>query len=103
MNNSKTINLYPKPSATTAPQQLTVSSSAVSLTSTTWLPADAYFLIEVQSNSMYVSFDGTTPSVTNGFIYTSGTREVWSSKRAAAAKFIQVSAGGKVQSQPMVD
>ena len=66
-------------------------------------PEDAYFLIEVQSNSMYVSFDGTTPSISNGFIYTSGTREVWSSKRAKAAKFIRVSADGKVQSQPMVD
>jgi len=103
MNNSKTINLYPKPSATTAPEQLAVSSTAVGLTSTTWLPEDAYFLIEVQSNSMYVSFDGTTPSVSNGFIYISGTREVWSSKRAKAAKFIRVSADGKVQSQPMVD
>ena len=97
----KTVNLYPKPNGSTG-TRVAVATSAVAL-GITFAQTEYYALVEIQTNDMYVTFDGTTPSATNGFKYTAGTRETWSRQRAAAAKFIQVSAGGAVMVQPLTD
>lgn len=101
MNLAKTINLHPKPSAT-AGVRTAVSTTAVA-SGVTPLATDYYALVEIQTNDMYVTFDGTTPSGTNGFKYTAGTRETWSKQRLLAAKFIRVSADGAVMVQPLTD
>lgn len=101
MNISKTLNLYPKPSAT-AGVRTTVSTSSVQ-TGVTFAVTDYYALVEMQTNDAYVTFDGTTPSATNGFKYVAGTREIWSKQRAAAANFIRVSADGAVMVSALTD
>jgi len=101
MNVLKTLNLYPKASAS-AGVRTVVSTTAVQ-SAATFAVTDYYALVEMQTNDAYVTFDGTTPSATNGFRYTAGTREIWSSQRLRAAKFIRVSADGAVMVQPLTD
>lgn len=101
MNLVKNVNLHPKPSAT-AGVRTAVSSTAVQ-SGITFSATDYYALVEVQANDAYVTFDGTTPSATNGFKYIAGTRETWSRQRVQAAKFIRVSADGAVMVQPLTD
>lgn len=101
MNVLKTINLYPKPSAT-AGVRTAVSTTAVG-SSATFAVTDYYALVEIQTNDMYVTFDGTTPSATNGFKYTAGTRETWSRQQVSKARFIRISADGAVMVQPLTD
>ena len=89
--NSRTSNLYlgnPNPNATN--QNLTVSSSAVSLTAP---HGDTdYVIIDVQDNDVYVTFDGTTPSASNGHVLPDGQGLlVISANAARAAKFLRYS------------
>lgn len=101
--NSRTSNLYlgnPNPNATN--QNLTVAGSAVSITAPN-IDTD-YVVIDVQDNDIYVTFDGTTPSATNGHILPKAQGLLVISKNAAkAAKFIQVSGSAVVHATQFVD
>jgi len=69
-------------------QRLTVSTAAVGFASS--FPDNArYVLVEVQTNPLYVTFDGSTPSATNGYAYAAGTREIWSKAQAQLAKAVR--------------
>jgi hypothetical protein len=102
MHLTKNINLYPKPAAGVAMQEIAVSTSAVSLTAFTG--ATTYY-VEVQAklNSVYYTTDGSTPSATNGHILASGERVVWSRQRANAAKFLQNSGAARIVASPLTD
>lgn len=63
----------------------------------------SYVLLNVKANSVYATFDGTTPSSTNGVILPSGYLENWSSHAARAAKFIQNSGAARVVGVPLTD
>lgn len=101
--NTRTSNLYlgnPNPNATN--QNLTVAGSSVSLT-TPHKDTD-YVVIDVQDNDVYVTFDATTPSATNGHILPKGQGLlVISANAAKAAKFIQVSGSAVVHGTQFVD
>ena len=88
MNLVKSINFYPKPNGTKADERLTVSSSVVPF-STVWDITTQYVLLDVQNADVMVTFDGSTPSTTNGHRMYAGTNAIWSRQAAAAAKFIR--------------
>jgi len=102
--NSRTSNLYlgnPNPNATN--QNLTVSSSAVSLTAPH--KDTDYVIIDVQDNDVYVTFDGTTPSASNGHVLPDGQGLlVISANAARAAKFLRYSSSdGVIHATQFVD
>lgn len=101
--NSRTSNLYlgnPNPNATN--QNLAVAGSPVSFAA---LNIDTdYVIIDVQDDDVYVTFDGTTPSASNGHILPRAQGLlVISANAAKAAKFIQVSGGSVVHATQFVD
>lgn len=85
-------NLYPYPSVSAgtpvADQRLTVSTVAVSF-ATAFNASTNMVLVNVQNADVFVTYDGSTPSATNGHKLVSGYEEFWSTARAAAAKFIR--------------
>jgi len=101
--NSRISNLYignPNPNGT--PENLAVAGSEVSLAA---LHIDTdYVLIDIQDNNVWVTFDNTTPSASNGHLLVKEQGLIVLSKNAAkAAKFIQVSAAAVIQSTEFVD
>jgi hypothetical protein len=101
LNNTKAVNLYPKPNKGFPLITLAVSTTPVSpatLDVTTY-----YVLVEVQGNSVYATFDGSTPSSTNGHIYAAGYRDFWSRQMIDAATFLQNSGAAKIVMSPFAD
>ncbi len=89
MNNSLIVNLYPVPSGETD-ERLTVSSSAVSLTGAWTASKTKYVLIDIQGADVMVTFDGSTPTASNGHLFKSTlTPFFWHRDTARVAKFIR--------------
>ena len=91
-------NILPKPTYSTAgrtdgtsaqvtAQRLTVTNAATSTFSAFNARTDVV-VFDVQVANVYCTFDGTTPSATNGHILTYGTAYTWSTAAAIAAKFV---------------
>lgn len=81
-------------------ERLTVSSVAVSF-ATTWPNSATHVFIDVQDNDVMVTFDGSTPTSSNGHRFRSGDSAVWSKATATAAKFIRQGASdGVVHATP---
>jgi hypothetical protein len=87
--NSHITNLYPIPNGTIAGENLAVSTSAVQFAA---FDSDTkYVMIDVQDDSVYVTFDDSTPSATNGHIMLKEQGLiVLNAVAAKAAKFIRV-------------
>ncbi|MGA1375871.1 MAG: hypothetical protein ACO32S_04565 [Steroidobacteraceae bacterium] len=103
MQITKAVNLYPKPNGTKADERLTVSTTAVQF-ATTFDITTNYVLVDVQDADVMVTFDGSTPTATNGHRYNSGAREYWSRQKAQAAKFIrQAGTDAAVQASQFTD
>jgi mevalonate kinase len=85
-------NLYPYPTvsnnASVADQRLTVSSTAVSF-ATAFNASTNMVLVNVQTADVFVTYDGSDPTTTNGHKLVAGYEEFWSKARASAAKFIR--------------
>ena len=94
--NSHVTNLYPSPNGTVAGQNLAVSTSVVQFAA--FHTDTKYVMIDVQDNSVYVTFDNSTPSATNekGLI-------ILKAETAKAAKFIRASADAVVQVSQFLD
>lgn len=101
MQLTKAINLYPKPHSPQTLQEIVVSTSVVSLA--VFNLQTHYVLLEVKNNSVFVTFDNSTPSATNGHVLASGYREMVSRQTAQAAKFIQNSGAARVIASPFTD
>jgi hypothetical protein len=101
MNNSLVVNLYPQPTGE-ADQRLTVSTAVVSLDANWTSSKTKYILVDVQTNDVMVTFDGSNPSSTNGHLFKAGVQPfLWNKETARLAKFIR--AGGSdaaVQATP---
>ena len=87
--------LYLKPTvrsnAAVSGQSLTVSSTSVSLAATTQFDKDTNAVVlDIQSNNVYCTFDGQTPSSSVGHILYAGQNYTWSKAAAITAKFIRV-------------
>lgn len=103
MHLTKAVNFYPKPNGTKADERLTVSSAVVQF-STTWDITTQYLVIDVQNADVMVTFDGSTPSATNGHRLYAGTNATWSRQAATAAKFIrQGSTDAAIQASQFTD
>jgi hypothetical protein len=92
-------NLYPHPTPGGTDERLAVSSSAVPFT-TAWRTAASglhkFVVIDVQTNDVMVTFDGSTPTSTNGHRFYAGEKATWSVQAATTAQFIRVSADAVV-------
>ena len=101
MANSNVPNLYPVPSAVVVGERKTVSSSAVQLAATDWSFANSkYVQWQCQTDSIYVTFDGSTPSSTNGFELSALQSGTWDLVTAKAAKMIRKTNDAYLYAQP---
>jgi hypothetical protein len=74
-------------------QALTVSSAVVTLAATTAFNTLTQFVtVDVQTNDVYCTFGGDTPSTSNGHRLYAGQNYTWSKQAALSAKFIRASA-----------
>lgn len=84
--------LYPKPTysagALVAGQALAITSTATSQFATAFNASTDMIVLDVQTGNTYCTFDGTTPSSTNGHILYVGTAYTWSKAAANSAKFV---------------
>lgn len=81
-------------------QRLTVSNSAVALSAIT--DDASHVFVDFQSAAVMVTFDGSTPTSTNGHRYASGSSATWSKATATAARFIREgSTDGVVHCTPL--
>ena len=78
MANTFSVNLYPLPAPGATLQKLTVSTAAVPYAANFYDGKVKFVLFEVQGGGVYVTFDGSTPSSSNGHLYAVNTREFWS-------------------------
>lgn len=70
--------------------QITVSSTAVTLSSSETIPAKAsHVLVQFNDATARVTFDGTTPTASLGFRYVTGSSAYWPRKMWLAAKAIR--------------
>lgn len=69
----------------------TVSTTAIALGTTDVVDPVAipFLLVEVKTNGISVTFDGTTATASNGHLLASGYREVWSAQKWNAASVIR--------------
>jgi hypothetical protein len=100
MANTFSVNLYPLPAPGATLQKLAVSTAPVSYASTFYDGKVKFVLFEVQVGGVYVTFDGSTPSSSNGHLYAVNTREFWSANRADEAKFIRATVDATVYGSP---
>jgi hypothetical protein len=101
MQLTKAVNLYPKPHVGKTLQEIAVATSVVQLSA--FDLQTHYVLVEVKTASVYVTFDNSTPSSTNGHSLAAGYRDFWSRQTAQAAKFIQNSGAARVVASPFTD
>lgn len=91
-----------KPMDGGADQHLAVSSSAVQATAIT-NPQPSHVLVQAQGADVRVTFDGGTPSASNGMQMPALTAFVWHYTTLSAAKFIKEgSTDAVVYIQPLV-
>jgi hypothetical protein len=93
--------MVPPNTTTELGYRLTVSSSAVSLSSGNVGDTCKYVMLQVQTAAVYCTYDGTTPSATNGLYV--GVNEKTYVQRALALrmKFLRATAAdGYVMAQP---
>lgn len=69
----------------------TVSTSVVeaATVSGTIATESTHFLVGIQTNGVYVTFDGTVPSGTNGHAYAAGYQDFWTKQMIAKARWIR--------------
>jgi len=71
-------------------QRLTVDATAGGLQfATAFNAATTCVLVDVQTAGVYVTFDNSAPTTTNGHYLAAGTSYTWSKATATAAKFIR--------------
>ncbi len=86
--NSYVVNLHPIPNGTQPGETLSVNNAAVYQFATAFHPRTSCCYITVSSHPIYVTFDGSTPSSTNGNELASGFEGWWSKEAARLAKMI---------------
>lgn len=86
--NSYVVNLYPIPNEFGPGEALDVTNAAVSQFATSFDPKTSCCYVTTSGGSFYVTFDGSTPSSTNGHLLASPYGEWWSKESARVAKFL---------------
>lgn len=98
-------NFAPKPSVTAggvpiAGQRLAVAGSAVAFAA--FNVNTNLLIVDCQVSDLYVTFDGTVPSSTNGAQLYAGNSYAWNVATAQNARFIQQSSAGTIQGYEFV-
>ncbi len=79
--------LVPTPGATD--ERLAVSTGAVQLAYANWNEKTRAIILDVQTDNVMVTFDGSTPTATNGHDLIAGEKYTYHREMAKAAKFIR--------------
>lgn len=87
--NSFVVNLYPKPNGTAASQNLTVAGTAVQFDSTNFDYKTNAFFVTVHAAAIIVTFDGTTPTASNGHVLPNAWYGWWSKDAVLSAKLLR--------------
>lgn len=87
--NSFVVNLYPKPNGTAPSQNLSVEETVVQFNSTNFDYKTNAFFVTVHSHAVIVTFDGTTPSASNGHVLPANWYAFWSKDAVLAAKLLR--------------
>lgn len=91
MANARIVNTpsqaIPQNSATHA--QNTVSNSAEAVVDFTLSSGTTHVLVQFNGADARVTFDGTSPTATKGFVYKDGASAYWTRQMAVAAKAIR--------------
>lgn len=88
-------------SSSGASKTLAVAASSVNFVAGDFTtPTEPYLRLQVQVDSVYVTYDGTTPSATNGEILTAGVGGYFLKTDVLNWKFLQVTTAAKVFAQP---
>lgn len=106
MPNSRVSNLYPVPSAGVNDEALAVDSTAggVQLTASGWTNDVAkYVQWQCQTDQIRVTFDGSAPTSTNGFLLSVNQSGTWDLDTAKKAKFIRVTTDAVLFAQPFTE
>jgi|TARA_X000001388_G_C2165809_1_gene97928 hypothetical protein len=88
MPNSRTTNLYPKPTTGVTDQTLAVADSVVQF-GTAFNSLTRYIVLDIQTADVRVTYDDSAPTTTNGHILFAGRSYTWAKETASAAKFIR--------------
>lgn len=86
--NSYVVNLYPKPNDVFASQTITVAGTTVSFADNFDYKTDSCFF-SVQTAPVIVTFDGTTPTSSNGHVLPAGYVGWFSTLALRVAKFVR--------------
>jgi hypothetical protein len=89
--NSYVVNLYPVPNDGFAGEGIDVTSAAAASFTGPFDPKTSCVMISVMHGDMYVTFDGSLPSVTNGIYIKAPYINYWSKEAARVARMIAVS------------
>jgi hypothetical protein len=101
--NTSVNNLYPSPSPGLTDEALSVDNTAggVQLAASGWSQSNTKYVDwQCQTDQIRVTFDGSAPTTTNGFLLNVNQSGSWSYDRAKAAKFIRVTNTAVFFAQP---
>ena len=87
--NSFVVNLYPKPNGTAPIQNLTVGATAVQFDSTNFDYKTNSFFVTVHDHPIVVTFDGSTPTASNGHVLPKDWYAFWSKDAVLSAKLLR--------------
>lgn len=89
MPNSRSTNLYPKPVGGHTDQALAVDDTAGGVQFGAFSSSCKYVVLDVQVADVRVTYDGSSPTTSNGHILFAGRSYTWAVETARAAKFIE--------------
>ena len=101
--NSLITNLYPQPNGTVSGENLSCATSGSGVSFAAFDSDTKYVMIDVQDNNVIVTFDGSTPTASNGHLLVKEKELITLSAQAAkAAKFLGVSGTSIVHASQFV-
>ena len=89
--NSYVVNLYPVPNDGNLNETIAVSNSVVKSFTTSLDPKTTCCYVTIAGGDTHVTFDGSTPSATNGHHLVVPYDRFWSKEATRAAKFLATS------------
>jgi len=89
--NSYVVNLYPVPNEFGPGEAIDITSAAAVQFTTSFDPKTSCVLVSVQHGDLYVTFDDSTPSSSNGLYIKAPYLDYWSKEAARVAKMIGTS------------
>ena len=91
MANAKIVNTPSQaiPQASAAHTQRTISNSAVAVLAHTLQPGTTHAIVQFNNADVRVTFDGSSPTTSKGFLFVNGSTAYWTKEMLSAAKGIR--------------